>query len=153
MFYSKSTGGFYDPAIHTQMPKDAVEITVEEHAALLGAQSIGKVIAFDESTQKPVANDPPPPTSEQIITQYTAAIQARLDNFARTRGYDNCLSACTYATSQVAKFAAEGQYMVNARDTTWADAYAIMADVQAGTRPMPSLEGLIAELGALTWPV
>ena len=66
------------------------------------------------------------------------ATQQRLDEFARTRNYDGILSACTYATSAVPKFAAEGQYAVQARDATWAALYAFMADVQAGTQPVPT---------------
>ena len=76
----------------------------------------------------------------------------RLDDFARTRNYDNILSACTYATSTVAKFCAEGQYCVDARDATWNACYVILADVQAGTRPMPTLEQIMSELPVLEWP-
>lgn len=90
----------------------------------------------------------------RIKQEILDATQARLDNFARTRNYDNILSACTYATSTVPKFAAEGQYCVNARDSTWATLYTILAEVQAGTRPMPSgyadIEPLLPVLG---WPV
>ena len=66
------------------------------------------------------------------------ATQKRLDDFAKTRLYDGILSACTYATSSVQKFQAEGQYCVNARDTTWATLYTILGEVQQGTRPVPS---------------
>jgi hypothetical protein len=47
MLYSKSTGGFYDPAINASIPADAVPITVATWAALLAAQSTGKVIIPD----------------------------------------------------------------------------------------------------------
>lgn len=152
MHYSKSTGGFYDEAIHGgNIPADAVEITTEEHAALLNAQSQGKRIQSD-ANGKPVAVDPPPPTQEQIIAQYAAAVQQRLDDFAKTRGYDGILSAATYATSLIAKFAAEGQCAVVARDATWAKCSQILAEVQAGTRPLPTLIELVAELPLLEWP-
>lgn len=88
----------------------------------------------------------------QIIAQYTAGVQLHLDTFARTRSYDGILSAATYATSQVPKFKAEGQYAVEARDATWAKCYEILAAVESGSRPMPTLEELIAELPALVWP-
>ncbi len=82
-----------------------------------------------------------------------AATQARLDDFARTRNYDGILSACTYATSSVPKFRTEGQYCVDARDNTWATLYQLLAEVEAGTRPVPSgyaeIEPLLPEL---TWP-
>lgn len=94
----------------------------------------------------------PEPTPEEIIAQYTDAIQRRLDDFARTRGYDGILSACTYATSPTPKFATEGQYCVAQRDATWADAYTILDEVLAGTRPMPTLDELFAELPELVWP-
>lgn len=152
MFYSKSTGGFYTREIHgDNIPGDAVEITVAEHAALIEGQSMGKRIVSD-ATGRPILQDPPPPTIEQIVAQYTAAVQKHLDDFARTRGYDGILSAATYATSQVQKFKDEGQYAVEARDATWAKCYEILAAVEAGSRPMPTLDELLAELPVLTWP-
>ncbi len=93
------------------------------------------------------------PTTEQIVDGYTTAIQKRLDDFAKTRGYDGILSACTYAASKNTKFAAEGNYCVTARDGTWAKCYEILAAVQAGTRAMPTLDQLLLELPALAWPV
>lgn len=96
---------------------------------------------------------PQPPTEAQIIQAFTDAIQTRLDDFARTRNYDGILSAATYATSTVPKFQAEGQYAVTARDATWAAAYQILAEVQAGTRPMPSQPSdIFPELPVLAWP-
>ena len=94
----------------------------------------------------------PPPTQEQIIAQYASAVQQRLDDFAKTRGYDGILSAATYATSLIAKFAAEGQCAVVARDATWAKCGQILAEVQANTRPLPTLIELVAELPLLEWP-
>lgn len=85
--------------------------------------------------------------------EFTAAIQKRLDDFARTRNYDNALSAATYATSTNQKFAAEGQYIVEVRDATWAAGYAILEDVLAGNRPIPeSIEDFEDELPQLEWP-
>lgn len=152
-FYSKTTGGFYDRAIHgDNIPGDAVEITEAEHAALIEGQALGKRIVADESG-RPILQDLPPPTAEQIIAQYTGAVQQHLDTFARTRNYDNILSAATYATSQVPKFKAEGQYAVEARDATWSAAYAILAEVQAGDRPIPgSISEIESDLPVLAWP-
>lgn len=152
MKYAKSTNGFYDEAIHgNNIPADAVEITTEEHQVLLEGQSQGKIISADKNG-KPVLKDPPPPTPEQIIAQYDAAVQQRLDDFAKTRNYTNIMSAATYATSTVPKFKAEGQYAVEARDATWAKCYEVLAAVETGTRPMPTLDELLAELPVLTWP-
>ena len=91
----------------------------------------------------------PPSLQEQVV----AATQQRLDDFARTRNYDGILSACTYATSVVPKFQAEGQYAVQVRDTTWSALYAVLADVQAGTRQVPgSFDDVAPLLPALEWP-
>jgi hypothetical protein len=80
--------------------------------------------------------------------------QQRLDDFARTRNYDNLLSACTYASSKVAKFAEEGQYAVTARDDTWDTLHNILLEVQAETRPVPSgFADIEPELPVLAWPV
>ena len=152
MFYSPSTNGFYTPEIHgSNVPEDAVEITIGQHRALLEGQSQGKRIqAGADGT--PVLVDPPPPTQEQLIAGYVAAVQQYLDDFARTRNYDGILSAATYATSTLPKFAAEGQYAVQMRDAVWTQCYALLALVEAGTREAPTIEGLIAELPELTWP-
>lgn len=95
---------------------------------------------------------PPPPTTEEIIARFTAAIQKRLDDFAKTRNYDSILSACTYATSTVPTFAAEGQAAVDLRDATWAKAYEILNAVQAGKQAMPTEAELMAQLPAQAWP-
>lgn len=92
--------------------------------------------------------------ANRIKVEITTAVQQRLDNFARTRNYDSILSACTYSTSTNAQFAREGQYCVTARDNTWAKLYQIMAEVEAGTRLMPtSYADIESELPALVWPV
>ena len=79
--------------------------------------------------------------------------QSRLDDFAKTRSYDGILSLATYATSIVPKFQTEGQYGVTARDATWAKLYEVMAEVEAGTRPMPAgYSDIEGELPELSWP-
>jgi len=90
---------------------------------------------------------------EDLQADIVTATQQRLDDFARTRNYDGILSLCTYATSTVQKFQAEGQYGVTARDATWAKLYEMLAEVQAGTRPMPNgYADVEPELPVLEWP-
>jgi hypothetical protein len=98
--------------------------------------------------------NPPPPrkTPEQIEAEFVAKVQSRLDTFARARGYDGILSACTYVTSTVSKFAAEGQYCVQARDATWAKCYEILNAVQSNQLPVPTWEELESEPPVLQWP-
>lgn len=71
MFYSKQTGGFYSRGIHgDNIPDDAVEITADEHAALIEGQSQGKLIQAD-ANGFPVLADPPAP-NPQIQTNAEA---------------------------------------------------------------------------------
>ena len=91
---------------------------------------------------------------QSVKSGIVQAVQQRLDDFAKTRNYDGILSACTYATSTIAKFKAEGQAAVDLRDATWATLYQIMDDVEAGKRPMPSgYSDIEPLLPVLTWPV
>lgn len=100
---------------------------------------------------------PPPPrvrTPEEVQAEIIAATQARLDAFARTRNYDDIKSACTYAGCSVPKFNTEGSYCQDRRAETWAKLYEMLAEVTAGTRPMPTgFSDVEPELPALVWPV
>lgn len=74
MFYSKSTLGFYDAAIHgDNIPADAIEITAAEHTALLAAQSAGKRIIPD-ATGRPILADPPAPPLADVLASALTAI-------------------------------------------------------------------------------
>lgn len=96
-----------------------------------------------------VPEAPPQLTPEEI---FRANVQARLDAFAATRGYDGILSACSYATSTNERFRREGQRAVELRDATWATGYQLLAEIQAGTRQMPSSFSEVEPLlPALTW--
>ena len=92
-------------------------------------------------------------TKANQLAQFTSLAQGYLDNFAKLAGYDSILSACTYATSTVPKFAKEGQYCVTARDTTWSKAYEVLTQVQAGTIAVPTEAEFIAMLPVLVMPV
>lgn len=79
MYYSKSTSGFYSREIHgDNIPTDAVEITAEQHAALLQGQSEGKLITADENGC-PILADPPAPTTEQVAEQARAERDAKIE--------------------------------------------------------------------------
>lgn len=97
--------------------------------------------------------EPPPPvkTPEQIQRDMTDAVQAYLDVTARSRGYDGILSACSYAAVDN-PFQAEGIACLHWRSAVWAACYAILAEVEAGTRPVPTLAELLAELPQMEWP-
>ncbi|QQR69123.1 MAG: tail fiber assembly protein [Alphaproteobacteria bacterium] len=84
IFYSAATNGFYIPEIHGDaIPADAVEITREEHEALMTANSQGKVISAN-AEGSPVALDPPPPSPEYLIRCQIADLE-RLQTPRRLR--------------------------------------------------------------------
>lgn len=69
IYYSASTGGFYDPKLHGDaIPFDSVEITSEYHQQLLSGQSAGKRITPDASGF-PVLADPPALTPEELLEE------------------------------------------------------------------------------------
>ena len=83
MFYSPTTGGFYDRKIHGDaIPADAVEITCDEHAALLAGQSAGLRIEADDHGH-PVLRDTPVPAGEQLAD----AARARRDALITATDY------------------------------------------------------------------
>jgi hypothetical protein len=140
------------------------------HAAEVTSEIVVNVIVLGDDDGLPVGyvecpshigigmpiNAPPPaqpePTPEQIQAELTNAVQRHLDDTARTRGYDGILSACSYATDTNPPFALEAQACVDWRSAVWLTSYALMAEVQSGQRPIPTVEELIALLPQITWP-
>lgn len=61
--YSTTNNAFYDSTIHSRLPEDAVEISTEQHAALLAGQSAGQVIMPGKDGQPVLAAPAPCPGS------------------------------------------------------------------------------------------
>ncbi len=79
-------------------------------------------------------------------------VQDKLDRFAIERGYDNILSACSYASSGNADFLADAVRCIELRDATWTAVNAVFAAAKAGTRTLPqTFAELAPELPALVW--
>ena len=92
-------------------------------------------------------------TVEQVQARITQQVQQRLDGFAKTRNYDNCLSACSYVASTNEKFKNEAIYCIESRDQTWLKCAEILNDALAGNRPMPNdISDFENELPVLVWP-
>lgn len=87
MYYSATAGGFYTPAIHgDNIPLDAVQISADQHAALLQGQSAGmRIVAGPGGV--PVLQAPVGPTLAQIkadlVKNVDDAISAIYSKFTR----------------------------------------------------------------------
>lgn len=91
--------------------------------------------------------------ANRLIESITTRTQKRLDDFARTRYYDDIKSLSDYAGDADPVFDAEGTYGKSVRSQTWRALLNIMAAVRAGTRTMPTCyEDIEAELPVLQWP-
>ena len=83
---------------------------------------------------------------------FVAALEAHYDTKAQERQYDNRLT-CALRAGYAGPFQAEGFAFAAWMDGSNAYAYGVMAEVEAGTRPIPaSPADLVAELEPLVWP-
>lgn len=80
LFYSKSTGGFYDDGIHTpaQIPSDAVPVSQTVYQELMAAQGTGDTIQAD-ANGNPIAVAPAAPTLAQVQTAALVQIDAEAE--------------------------------------------------------------------------
>lgn len=81
----------------------------------------------------------------EVISSFEAGIQAHLDISAQEQGYDNILTACSYAAAPN-PYQAESITFVTWRGNVWAYYYSELQKVISGTRPMPLLSEIISEL-------
>lgn len=115
------------------------------------------ITGWDESTTGPQPTqaqiDAARPEATMATTKVALenAVQRHLDDTAKVRGYDDILSACTYANSLNATFKIEGLAAVAWRDDVWSCCYGALAAVQSGTRAIPTEAELIAELPVMVW--
>lgn len=131
MLYAKSTGGFYDTAIHgDNIPADAVEITPEQHDSLLQGQSEGRLITADENGY-PILVDPPAPTAEQL------SAKARADR-------DTKLTATTWLVERHREEQETGTTTLTAQE------YADLLAYRQALRDVPQQDGFPE---TIDWPV
>jgi hypothetical protein len=75
----------------------------------------------------------------------TIAVQDHLDQTAQASGYDNIISACSYA-GYANSFQAEAISFLQWRSACWDYAIQVLANVQNATRTLPTAVELVAEL-------
>lgn len=137
--YQQTESGFVIGRLH--IPTDPRN---RHYAQMLREVEAGEAEIVPAST--------PEETPEALKAAIVRETQGRLDAFAQTRNYDGILSAASYSDSTAPTFAAEGKRAVALRDATWSTLYAILDEVQAGTRTPPEgFADIEPELPELTW--
>lgn len=81
------------------------------------------------------------------------SVQLYLDENARARGYDNIFTCISYVTSGSPTFNAEALAAAAWRDEVWLYCHEVLADVEVGGRPEPTVEEILAELPVINWEV
>jgi len=86
------------------------------------------------------------------LASFDQALTAHLDATAQSKRYDNRIT-CAVRAGYAGPFQAEGQAFAAWMDAQNAKAYTLLAEVQAGTRPLPeTTQALIDELDPMVWP-
>lgn len=127
-------------------PEGAVQISDDDGETL---RRTSRFADYTVSGEGVIDLDPVPVLPS--VRDYTDAVQAQLDAEAQSHGYDGVLSAASYA-AVAGPFQAEGVSFAAWRSACWAHCYAVLADVQAQTRPQPTVADLLAELPARVLP-
>lgn len=89
--------------------------------------------------------------AENIKIARETAVQSHLNAAAKARGYDDIKSAALRA-GYPGPFHAEGVVYATWMDACWAHCYQVLAAVQSGSRSIPTVAELIAELPVLVLP-
>lgn len=141
-----------DPVIQTPMPSKpghyAVRAGVEQDVLGNWVEK-WDFVAYTEEELARLQKE----NEDKLYRRVVELVQARLDAFARERSYDSILSACTYATSSIARFRDDGQLCVDLRDSTWAELYSILEKIRTNELPVPkAAEDVLPLLPQLVWP-
>jgi hypothetical protein len=132
---------------------DAVE-TPQTHSEVTHIATMGFAHNNGQWTQIwAISARPDDEAIERSEVKLKRDVQLRLDQFARTRGYDDIFTCVGYANSTNPAFSAEATRAIELRDQTWVKFIEILDAVKAGTRrPIPaSIDDIEAELPDLTW--
>lgn len=140
MFYAPSTKGFYSREIHgDRMPVDAVEISDALYQVAKGQQI---ETGPDGLPRLKVAAAP---TLPERIAVLLRAVDGRLNDAAKAKGYDDIRSAALRA-AYPGPYHDEGVMFAQWMDATSAKCYELLGAFQAGNLEEPSAKELLAML-------
>lgn len=82
---------------------------------------------------------------KDVVNQFQKAIQVYMDTEAQSVGYDNILSACSYAAYEN-PYKVEGQNFLAWRGNVWQYCYNHLELIKIGSRENPTIKEFILEL-------
>ena len=93
------------------------------------------------------------PKVSDIQNAFLMRVRDRLNNFAKTRMYDDILSACSYVNDSNLKFKSEAEYCIQMRSETYSKLFEILSDMESNKRPLiTNFNAIESELPNLVWP-
>lgn len=94
----------------------------------------------------------PPDLLTATVDLVKIRTQSLLDNFAKTRDYDDIKSVCSYKDSTVEKFRLEAVRAIYLRDTTWESLNNYLNNVISGNASVPlGWNDIVSNLPTLSW--
>jgi hypothetical protein len=140
---------------HIEYTGETKEIEViEEYIVIEDGQEVTKtrIVTKTVRVYKIVENPAPPqPTVEEILKGYEDAVQAHLDNTAKSRGYDNTYTCLSYLSSTDETWHREANAFNAWRDSVWRKCHEILNAFMAGEIAQPTVEELIEQLPVIDW--
>lgn len=88
----------------------------------------------------------------QLINAMRVAINERVEQAARERGYNGAESLASYINSGVPTWASEAQVFVAWRDQVWVETLEMMAKVESGEIPIPTMSQALNSIPPINWP-
>lgn len=140
---------FYENGVvrinHEILPYSLQDMLSQIYAASFGADMLTSVPVY--------AKDVRAGTLDYVISLVDALYEAKLDAFAKERGYNslnNLLSR--YSNSSNSSFKADAEHAQSVLDSTWEKLAALLETVSSGASPVPrSVSEIEAYVGELLW--
>lgn len=158
-FYSASQNAFTNDQVRgsygVAWPADAVEVSEAAFRAFIGTPPAGKQLGPDKAGRPMWVNagEGSGMTPAQQAELMAAWVSLLLDETARSYGYDNILSAVSWAGDSDGFLAAEGTTFKLWRSALWKAAIPLIAQVRNGERDIPIKVEFFAKLPAYKAPV
>lgn len=140
---TKEILGYYDDELHEVIPEPNINLSEEEwqDALSMGATHIknNKPIHKENKLSEEEAK-------QKLIEDFKQVVQNILDTKAKSKGYDDIVSACSYAGYEN-EFRSEGEAFGVWRAKCWRWGYDLLAKYQnTPTKNIPSIEEMLKSM-------